>query len=124
MLARDPVAHADLTRPNAAESLLRALRGSGADQAAGNLARLLVDRAGITDPKEAAKLIESSAGWPHLRRRTDPAASLRTQGPGAGIRQAVREPVPAEGGTFGRDPDGSRSPAWTWHDIGVPSGDI
>ncbi|WP_328436754.1 hypothetical protein OHA71_05710 [Streptomyces sp. NBC_00444] len=121
LLERDPVAHAYLTHPNATETLLRALRASGAHHAANDLARLLVDRAGITDPKEAAKLIEGSAGWPHLRRATNPADSLRTQRPGAGVRQAVREPGPAEGDPFGRDPDGTRSRAWSWNDINAPS---
>ncbi|WP_416960538.1 alpha/beta fold hydrolase [Streptomyces sp. Agncl-13] len=121
LLERDPVAHADLTHPNATETLLRALRASGAHQAANDLARLLVDRAGITDPKEAAKLIEGSAGWPHLRRAANPADTLRTQRPGAGVRQAVREPTSAEGDPFGRDADGTRSRDWSWNDINIPS---
>jgi hypothetical protein len=106
LLERDPAAHADPSDPSAVVYLLEALRQAGAEREVAALAARTAAHAELTDPYAVAQLLRA------LQDAGDGqgAAALTTRLENTGQH-------PEHFAPYGREPDGRRSPPWTWHSV-------
>ncbi|MER5347842.1 hypothetical protein ABT030_47850 [Streptomyces mirabilis] len=113
-LAERAAAHAALDDPRAVGHLLRVLRQAGADEQVAALAERAATHAVLDNLGAVLRLLE---GLQEAGAHTQ-AATLTERLPGAGCFEVFI----SLGGNrtqfrFGREPDGSAAPAWTWNDM-------
>ncbi|MFC9871708.1 hypothetical protein [Nocardia salmonicida] len=116
LAARDPAAHVVLDNPIAVARLLEALHEVGAhDQVEALAARDPAAHVVLDNPNAVARLLEAlhEVG---AHNQTD---ALSDRLPGSGLFALFRRSHPgrAQQFRFGREPDGTRAPQWTWDDL-------
>jgi hypothetical protein len=112
LLARDPVGQVSLRHQWDVVDLLRALRAAGAAEAARALVVRVAGQVRLRNPRYLAWLLRAL-------REAGAAAAVRTlalRAADAGMFGLFLEAQPDEAATyrFGRQPDGTPSPPWTW----------
>jgi len=117
LLARDPVAHADLTDPSGAPSLLYALRHAGAADAATALATRAAAHADLSQLTDTVATVLINA----LRDAgaDDAVVALVGRADDGGLFQSIRAADSRiQRLRFGREPDRRPSERWGWDDLG------
>jgi hypothetical protein len=113
LLARDPAAQADLTDMHAVTPLLEALHEVGCMDVVASLAVRIAAHVELTGWRAIGRLL-------YVLREVGAegaAASLAGRAANYGIFPVLRDAEPARF-PFGREPDGTPSSPWGWHDLG------
>jgi uncharacterized protein YidB (DUF937 family) len=117
LLARNPAAHVVLDEPYAIAWLLVRLREVGAQGQVTTLADRAATYASMDDPRAVALLLRSM----RIAGAQKQATLLVERLPGEGLFDLFSvQGVHGERYLFGREPNGSPGPPWTWDDLDLP----
>ena len=115
LLARNPAAHAELHNPGGVALLLRVLRQARAEGQVTMLADHVVAHAPLDDPRDVTRLLDALRGAEVEEQQVSALVELLPVG---GLFDLFCQETGQQiRYRFGREPDGSPAPPWSWADL-------